>query len=138
MKIKESAEDYLEAILILEKKNGAVQSVDIANYLGFSKPSVSIAMKKFRENNLVSMDHNNLIELLPEGRKIAERTYERHTTLSRCFRMLGVAEPNATEDACRVEHVISQETFSRIKDFVRKFEESEEKNESQPGPGVAS
>ena len=76
MKIKESAEDYLEAILILEKKNGAVQSVDIANYLGFSKPSVSIAMKKFRENNLVSMDHNNLIELLPEGRKIAERTYE--------------------------------------------------------------
>ena len=64
MKIKESAEDYLEAILILEKKNGAVQSVDIANYLGFSKPSVSIAMKKFRENNLVSMDHNNLIELL--------------------------------------------------------------------------
>ena len=91
MKIKESAEDYLEAILILEKKNGAVQSVDIANYLGFSKPSVSIAMKKFRENNLVSMDHNNLIELLPEGRKIAERTYERHTTLSRCFRMLGVS-----------------------------------------------
>ena len=84
------------------------------------------------------MDHNNLIELLPEGRKIAERTYERHTTLSRCFRMLGVSEPNATKDACRVEHVISQETFSHIKNFVRKFEESEEKNESQPGPDVAS
>lgn len=122
MKIRESAENYLEAILILEKKNGDVQSVDVANYLGFSKPSVSIAMKKFRENGLVNMDDGNLIKLLPKGREIAERTFDRHTTLTEFFGILGTTEPNATEDACRVEHVISEETFDHIKKFVREHQ----------------
>lgn len=123
MKIRESAENYLEAILILEKKqNGEVQSVDVANFLGFSKPSVSIAMKKFCENDLVDMTDNKLIKLLPKGREIAEATYERHTTLSKFFKMLGTTEPAATEDACRVEHVISKETFDRIKAFVQQHE----------------
>lgn len=125
MKIRESAENYLEAILILEKKNGTVQSVDVANYLGFSKQSVSIAMKKFRENGMVNMDEGNLIKLLPKGREIAERTFERHTTLAKFFSILGTTEPNATDDACRVEHVISEETFEHIKNFVRTHQSSE-------------
>lgn len=125
MKIRESAENYLEAILILEKKNGDVQSVDVANYLGFSKPSVSIAMKKFRENGLVNMDDGNLIKLLPKGREIAERTFDRHLTLTKFFSILGTTEPNATDDACRVEHVISQETFDHIKEFVRSHQRDE-------------
>lgn len=120
MKIRESAENYLEAILILEKKKGSVQSVDVANYLGFSKPSVSIAMKKFRENNLVDMSDGNRIKLLPKGREIAERIYERHRVLTSFFKILGTKEPNATADACRVEHVISSETFGHIKNFTIK------------------
>lgn len=115
MKIYQSAEDYLESILTLLEKHGSVRSIDVANDLGVSKPSVSIAMKKLRENDLIVMDPDGHISLLPEGEEIARRIYERHELLTRFFIQLGVPESIAAEDACKVEHVLSEETFSRIK-----------------------
>jgi len=114
MKIQESAEDYLESILVLEKRFGSVRSVDIANYLEFSKPSVSIAMKRLRENGYVEMDGNGHITLTDEGRNIAERVYRRHRVISGMLMEMGVEECTALKDACRIEHVLSQETFERI------------------------
>ena len=115
MKIYQSAEDYLEAILTLREKHGSVRSIDVANDLSVSKPSVSIAMKKLRENGLISMDADGHITLLPEGETIARRVYERHELLTRFFIKLGVPQEIAAADACKVEHVLSQETFDRIK-----------------------
>lgn len=115
MKIYQSAEDYLESILTLLEKHGSVRSIDVVNDLGVSKPSVSIAMKKLRENGLIAMDADGHISLLPDGEEIARRIYERHELLTRFFIQLGVPEDIAAEDACKVEHVLSQETFSRIK-----------------------
>lgn len=115
MKIYQSAEDYLESILTLLEKHGSVRSIDVANDLGVSKPSVSIAMKKLRENDLIAMDADGHISLLPGGEEIARRIYERHELLTRFFIQLGVPEDIAAEDACKVEHVLSEETFSRIK-----------------------
>lgn len=119
MKIHESAENYLETILILSKTNQYVRSIDIANELGFSKPSVSIAMKKLRENGYVNMDANGYITLNKPGLKIAEEIYERHVVIGKLLEEMGVSPDVAADDACRVEHVISQETFDRIKDFMR-------------------
>ena len=118
MKILESAENYLESILILRNEKGRVRSIDIVNHLGFSKPSVSYAMKQFRENGLVIMDDNSYLHLTDAGRAIAERTYERHELLTRYFVALGVSEHTAAEDACRIEHVISQESFDCIRRHV--------------------
>ena len=115
MKIYQSAEDYLESILTLLEKHGSVRSIDVANDLGVSKPSVSIAMKKLRENDLISMDADGHITLLPEGEAIARRVYERHELLTRFFTKLGVPQEIAAAEACKVEHVLSQETFDRIK-----------------------
>lgn len=115
MHIYESAEDYLEAVLMLQEKNGQVRSIDIANELNFSKPSVSIAMKKLRENGYIEMDGNNLITLTEEGRQIAERIYERHRILTQLLMALGVSEKNARTDACRIEHDLSDETWEKIK-----------------------
>lgn len=115
MKIYQSAEDYLESILTLLEKQGSVRSIDVANDLGVSKPSVSIAMKKLRENALISMDADGHITLLPEGEAIARQIYERHELLTLFFTKLGVPEEIAAADACKVEHVLSQETFDRIK-----------------------
>ena len=115
MKIHESAENYLEAILVLHKRKGYVRSIDIANELEFSKPSVSVAMKKLRENGYISMDAEGSITLLERGREIAERIYERHTLLSSWLTALGVDPAVAAEDACRIEHVISSESFEAIK-----------------------
>ena len=115
MKIYQSAEDYLEAILTLREKHGSVRSIDVANDLSVSKPSVSIAMKKLRENGLISMDTDGHITFLPEGEAIARRVYERHELLTRFFTKLGVPQEIAAADACKVEHVLSQETFDRIK-----------------------
>ena len=106
MKIQESAENYLETILILKNKNGAVRSIDIANELGFSKPSVSVAMKNLRENGYIEVDSSGYITLLDSGRQIAEKIYERHTTLSKWLVSLGVDAKTAAEDACRIEHII--------------------------------
>lgn len=122
MKIQESAENYLETILILRQRIGDVRSVDIANELGYSKPSISIAMRNLRENNYISVDKNGFITLLPPGQEIAERMYERHTFLTHCLSSLGVAPDIAAEDACRIEHVISAESFEAIKAYVKKAE----------------
>lgn len=124
MKIQESAENYLEAILMLHNKNGNVRSIDIAGELEFSKPSVSVAMKNLRENGYIEVDENGYIYLLKEGQEIAERMYERHTLLSNWLISLGVTPKVALEDACRVEHVISAESFAAIKNHVNKDQTS--------------
>lgn len=115
MKIQESAENYLETILMIKNKKGAVRSIDIANELDFSKPSVSVAMKNLRENGYIDVDQSGYITLLESGREIAEKMYERHTTISDLLINLGVNPKTAVEDACRIEHVISAETFDAIK-----------------------
>jgi Mn-dependent DtxR family transcriptional regulator len=124
MKIQESAENYLETILMLHNKNGNVRSIDIAGELEFSKPSVSVAMKNLRENGYIEVDENGYIYLLKEGQEIAERMYERHTLLSNWLISLGVTPKVALEDACRVEHVISAESFAAIKNHVNKDQTS--------------
>ena len=118
MKIYESAENYLETILILKKKTKAVRSIDIVNELEITKPSVSVAMKNLRENGYIEMDDEGYIKLTEKGLKIAETMYERHRLLSDWLISLGVDEKTAVEDACRMEHVISAETFEAIKKHV--------------------
>ena len=120
MAIYQSGEDYLEKILMLNERLGYARSMDIASELKVSKPSVSIALKKLREDGYVEMDNNGHISLTPEGRKIAERIYDRHKVLSAFLRELGVGEEIAAEDACKVEHVLSEESFSAICRFVHK------------------
>ena len=121
MKIRESAEDYLETILILKNRNGLVRSIDIANEMEFSKPSVSIAMKNLRENGYIEVDSKGYISLTSAGREIAERIYERHQFLSSWFIELGIDPKTAVEDACRMEHIISSQTFDAIKKHVNHF-----------------
>ena len=118
MHVYESAEDYLEAILVIQRRRGAVRSIDIANELGFSKPSVSVAMKKLRESGYIEMELDGHIRLLPAGAEIAERIYERHRTLTDFFVYLGVSEEVASADACKVEHDLSGDTFEKIKEHV--------------------
>lgn len=120
MKIHESAENYLETILMIKNKKGLVRSIDIANELEFSKPSVSVAMKNLRQNGYIDVDANGYITLLDSGREIAEKMYERHTTLSDWLMSLGVDAKVAVEDACRIEHVISAESFEAIKKLAAK------------------
>ena len=115
LKIQESAENYLETILILHRRLGAVRSIDIVNELGFSKPSVSVAMKHLRENGCIRMDPDGYITLTEKGEEIASMIYERHTLLSDWLIYLGVDPTIAREDACRIEHVISPESFEAIK-----------------------
>lgn len=115
MKIQESAENYLETILVLGNRQGNVRSIDIVNEMGFSKPSVSYAMKQLRENGYIAVDENGHITLLDSGRQIAEKIYERHRLLTDFLVRLGVDEKVAAEDACRMEHVISAESFKAIK-----------------------
>lgn len=115
MKIQESAEDYLEAILMIFERKGNVRSIDIANELEYSKPSVSIAMKNLRENGYIVMDKDGYITLTDKGREVAERVYERHKLISEGLIKLGVDPRIAEDDACRIEHVISVETFEAIK-----------------------
>lgn len=119
MKIQESAENYLETILVISHRKGMVRSIDIVNKLEFSKPSVSVAMKNLRENGYIEMDKDGYIMLLDKGRKIAEKIYERHTTLSKYLIALGVDPVVAAEDACRIEHVISAESFEAIKNHIK-------------------
>lgn len=115
MKINESAENYLERILMLKEQNGEVRSIDIARALGFSKPSVSVAMKQLRENEYIAVDAEGLIELTQKGHEIASRMYERHRLLTKMLVGLGVNEKVARADACRIEHDLSQESFDCIK-----------------------
>ncbi len=115
MKIYESAEDYLEMILVLKRKKGSVRSIDIAREMGFSKPSVSIAMKKLKEDGLVTIGEGHEIKLTESGREIAERIYERHVVISQLLMRIGVEETTAVKEACRIEHVISQDSFEKLK-----------------------
>ena len=118
MVIHESAEDYLESILKLQQRRGQVRSIDIVNELGYSKPSVSIAMKKLRENGYITMDPDGSITLNESGMAIASRVYGRHKTLSKFFTMLGVSPEAASEDACKVEHDLSDETYGCIQRYL--------------------
>ena len=118
MKIQESAENYLETILILNERKGEVRSIDIVNELNFSKPSVSIAMKNLRENGYINMNSDGYITLTDKGAAIANKIYERHTLLSEFLLKIGVNQKTAAEDACRIEHIISEETFEAIKNHV--------------------
>ena len=118
MVIHKSAEDYLESILILQEQYGQVRSIDIVNQLGFSKPSVSIAMKKLRESGYISMVGDGTITLNESGLEIATRIYGRHKTITQLFELLGVDPAQAAEDACKVEHDLSDETFNRICAFI--------------------
>ena len=120
MKIHESAENYLETILILQKRQGQVRSIDIAGELSFSKPSVSVAMKNLRLNGYIDVSKDGYITLSDRGREIAEKIYERHTLFSDWLIALGVSPQVAAEDACRIEHVISNETFEAFKAHAAK------------------
>jgi len=121
MKIHESAENYLETILILQQRKGSVRSIDIANELEFSKPSVSVAMKNLRLNGYIEVDAAGQIRLLPEGQAIAEAVLEKHRLMTRFLIALGVSPEVAAEDACRIEHVLSDESFEAIKEHARKY-----------------
>ena len=117
MHLQESGEMYLEAILVLAKKSGYVRSIDVSEYLGYSKPSVSRAMGILREGGYILMEKDGAITLTDSGKKLAETIYERHTVLSELLIRLGVDEKTATDDACRIEHVISDESFQAIKQY---------------------
>ncbi len=114
MRILESSEDYLEAMLMMQEKHGFIRSIDIAAELGVTKPSVSYATKRLRENGYITMDKDGLITLTPAGMEIASRVYDRHKTLTHFFMHLGVDEKTAREDACKVEHDLSQVTYEAI------------------------
>lgn len=118
VKIQESAENYLETILIIQQRKGYVRSIDIVNELDFTKPSVSVAMKNLRENGYISMDEKGYITLLEKGEEIAKTMLERHVMLTKWLVRLGVDEQVAAHDACRIEHVISAESFEAIKKHV--------------------
>ena len=115
MKIHESAEDYLERILILKKEKGKVISIDIANSMNYSKPSISRAMKNLRENDYITFEENGEINLTEKGLNIAQKIYERHVLLTNYFMALGVKEETARNDACKGEYDLPEETFNAIK-----------------------
>ncbi|MBM6829563.1 metal-dependent transcriptional regulator [Anaerotignum lactatifermentans] len=115
MKTRESMENYLETIYLLEQRTGYVRAIDIATELGFSKPSVSNAMKKLRAEGYISVEEKSRIVLTPEGRRIAEGTYERHCVIAAALMRIGVSEETALQDACRMEHILSEETFLCMK-----------------------
>ena len=119
MKMQESPEDYLETILVLSKKLGNVRSIDVANHLGYSKPSISVAMKRLRENGFVTQDDNGYLVLTGSGLSIALKINERHEVLSQFLMSIGVDEETARHDACRMEHVISDSAFEKIKQLPR-------------------
>lgn len=121
MAITEAVENYLETILILSQKQPDVHAIDICSYLGYSRPTVSIILRKMKEEELVSVDGSNHISLTEKGREVAERIYDRHKVLSAFFEYLGVDKDTAAEDACKVEHDLSPETFALLKDYYLKI-----------------
>lgn len=131
MKIQQSAEDYLETMLMLQEKHGYIRSIDIANHLGVTKPSVSYAVKRLKESGYINMEANGPITLAPPGLEIAKRVYNRHRALTVFLSLLGVDEETSEEDACKIEHVISHDTYVAICKYVNahsdeKIEFSEE------------
>ena len=121
----ESAENYLETILMLSQQKSEVRSIDIANELNFSKPSVSVAMKNLRQKNLITVADNGDIRLTEDGHKIADKVYERHQLISSWLMILGVQEKTAIHDACRIEHIISEESFQALKKAVYELREQQ-------------
>lgn len=121
MKIRKSSEDYLEAMLVMQERHGYIRSIDIAAELNVTKPSVSYATKRLRENGYITMDKEGLITLTDKGLEIAESMYERHRLLTQFFVRLGIQEDVAREDACKIEHDLSEETFQAIKNHVELF-----------------
>ncbi len=119
MQIHESAENYLETILMIQKEKGYVRSIDVAHHLNFSKPSVSRAMTLLKTNGYIIMDPDGHLHLTETGQEIAERIYERHCLLSQWLTELGVDPQIAAEDACRIEHDISEVTFEKLKEYIR-------------------
>ncbi len=118
MQIKESAENYLEAILAIKRKNGSVRSIDVANHLGVSKPSVSVAMKSFREEGYILVNAGGDINLTEKGMEIAVKIFERHQIIAKALIALGVDEETAFEDSCKIEHDISDKTFEKLKEYL--------------------
>ena len=121
MKIKESAENYLETILMIKNEKGYVRSIDVANKLNFKKSSVSVAMKNFREDGYITVDSHGGISLTEKGMVIAERIYERHQIIAKALMNLGVDEKTAYEDSCKIEHDISDQSFQAIKKHVNRY-----------------
>lgn len=120
MQIKESAENYLETILVLSKKNGSVRSIDIANELNFTKASISVAMKRLREDKYIIVNQDGTIHLTEKGNDIASKVYERHQIIAEILVALGVDKKIAYEDSCKIEHDLSPESFEKIKEFYEK------------------
>lgn len=120
MQLQESGQMYLETILILSKKSNSVRSIDVSEYMSFSKPSVSRAVNLLKDGGYILISKEGYITLTASGREIAEKIYERHTILTKCLIALGVSEETAAEDACKIEHDISDETFAAIKSHVIK------------------
>ncbi|MBQ8950228.1 MAG: metal-dependent transcriptional regulator [Eubacterium sp.] len=118
MEIHQSTEDYLEAILMIQERKGYVRSVDVSNQLGVSKPSVSYTTKKLRESNYIAFNEDGMITLTESGRLIAEKTFAKHKLFTDLFKYLGVPDEIAAEDACRIEHVLSPETFDAICKYI--------------------
>ncbi len=120
MEIRQSAEDYLEAILMIKEKKGYVRSIDVANQLGVSKPSVSYATKRLRENGYISFNEDGMISLTDSGMEIASKIYTRHKVLTQIFTSLGVDEKIAAEDACKIEHDLNPKTFDALLEYAKK------------------
>ena len=118
MRVEESKENYLEAIYVLSRQSGFVRSIDVANYFEFSKPSVSVAMANLRQALLITVDEAGGLHLTDAGRALAEQVYERHTLLTRFLTELGVDPETAQQDACRIEHVISQLSFEKLREHM--------------------
>ena len=119
MHLQESGEMYLETILILSEQRPVVRSVDVAEYMGFSKPSVSRAVSLLRQGEYIRMDKDGFLWLTEAGREVAEKIYERHQVLTRLLKQIGVSDETAEEDACRIEHDISDETFRAVKKYLK-------------------
>lgn len=119
MEIKESAENYLERILMLSIKQGSVRSIDIANEMNFTKASVSVAMKRLREDKYIIVEQDGTIILTQKGKDIAEKIYERHQIIAKILISLGVNEETAYSDSCKIEHDLSQESFEKIKEYYK-------------------
>lgn len=132
MSIHESGEMYLESIYLLLRRHNRVRSVNVAEFTGYKKPSVSRAMGLLRENGLITIDSSGYISLTEDGLKLAEKTYERHSLLTRFFTLMGVSEDTAEADACKIEHVISDETVEAMKHLCETMENSLVRRKSAP------
>lgn len=128
MKLQESAENYLETILILSQNGNPVRSIDIASELDYSKPSVSIAMKSLRSSGYIIVDADGTIQLTEKGREVAETMYERHICISDWLIFLGIERETAVKDACKMEHVMSRESFAAIKKHIEIWKQTVYKN----------